>query len=50
MKLKQETKKLHPFFEKKRLFLENCQIIGHNKKHKMTTERAKIAWNHNKIG
>ena len=35
-----------PFFWK-RLFLENCQIIGHKKKHKMITECAKqIAWNH----
>ena len=27
-----KTQFLHPFFEK-RLFLENCQIIGHKKKH-----------------
>ena len=36
-----------PFFWK-RLFLENCQIIGHKKKHKMITECAnQISWNHN---
>ena len=33
-----------PFF-RKRLFLENCKIIGHKKKHKMITEQKKIAWN-----
>ena len=35
-----------PFFWK-RLFLENCRIIGDKKKHKMITECAKqISWNH----
>ena len=45
-----------PFFWK-RLFLENCQIIGHKKKNKMITECAnQISWNHyfyrlkNKLG
>ena len=46
--IKHKNRKLHPIFEKKTLFLENWQIIGHKKTQNNNWAWPKFTWNHYK--